>query len=103
MDNGAPRSSAHGSSPARASAKDALGAIALAEARVSERIFTALAIPDAACANAFGADTLLERGDLAALTPRFDAALVEGRRAALVATAGALAASRALLVSIARR
>jgi pyruvate-ferredoxin/flavodoxin oxidoreductase len=102
MDNGVERTKAHGTGPARASAKDALGAIALAEGRVSERIFAACALPDATHGNAFGKDASLERGELPALAPRFLAALTEGRRAALVARADALASARPLLVSIAR-
>ncbi len=104
MENGVLRGTGHNAISRRARAWDAMGAIALAEGSVAERVFIAagvpLAIPDT---NSFGEPIVLERGPVNALMPRLVHALEEGKRAALVANAHDLAAVRDTLRAIRAR
>lgn len=106
MENGVERSAGRAETSRRAGAKDSMGAIALAEGAIAERVFWAAgqggeALPER---NSFGDSLLVERG--AALEPllaRFVAASVEGKRASLVATARDLVGARDTLRSICTR
>ncbi len=107
MENGVDRGGGRSSELRRASAKDALGAIALAEGAVSERVFVALGAPlRVAERNTFGEPVVTEHGAegaALAMATRFGAELEEGRRATLITTAHALGALRAGLSAIAAK
>ncbi len=103
MENGVDRSASHFEGAARTWAKDAIGAIALAEGAIAQRIFV---VGDAklqvAAKNAFGFPVTIERGtDPVAMLESYKKALSGGERVALVATAGALGRARETLRSIA--
>jgi hypothetical protein len=107
MENGVVRGSAKSSGATRAWAKDALGAIALAEGAICDRVFSALGqdlvLPQT---NAFGTPVEAESAKPAAietLVAAADKACSEGKRATLVASAGSLAAASAGLKSIRAR
>jgi pyruvate ferredoxin oxidoreductase alpha subunit len=105
MDNGVDRSTGRPDASRRAWAKDALGAIALAEGAVSERVFLAFAghfaLPER---NTFGEPVVVARGTSGQeLVGRFDEAASAGKRATLIASAHDLAGSREALRAIAAR
>jgi pyruvate-ferredoxin/flavodoxin oxidoreductase len=99
-ENGAGHSDAR-----RAWAKDALGAIALAEGSFAERIFVGLgrtlSFPER---SAFGEPVVVEHADGAhTLAPKFAEAIEGGARATLIASASDLASSRDTLRAIRAR
>ncbi len=103
MENGVERGRTRKSEPARARAKDTLGAIALAEMRIADRIFVSgVELPAPNEPNAFGSEVTLERGDAPSLAGRLETALAQGQRATMIAPAAALAAARATLRTIAK-
>src|SRR5215472_15956684 len=92
-----------GASTARAQAGDALGAIALAEGSIAEKVFlgidASLPLPQV---NAFGDPVTLEASDdVDALARRCDEAASAGERVTLIASARSLASARAALKTIA--
>src|SRR4051812_3240666 len=107
MENGVDRSPSNKAAAAvhRAWAKDAYGAIALAEGAVAERVF--LALPESLPVverNTFGDPVVVEHAANAAqLAFRFAEQQEEGRRATLVSTAHALGSVRELLKGIAAK
>jgi len=98
------RGTGHNAISRRARARDAMGAIALAEGSVAERVFVAASVPlGIPETNSFGEGVVTERGQVSALMPRFVNALEEGKRATLVASAHDLAAVRGTLRTIRAR
>ncbi len=103
MENGV-ASKGHGSSVTRVRATTQLGAIALAEGRICDRVLVAdVDVHLPSDANAFGGHVTVERGTAAALAGRLEAACADGNRAALVGTAAALGTARGTLRTIATR
>ena len=102
MENGVDRSASPGVGPSRAWARDALGAIALAEGAIAQRIFVVGdAKLDVAEHNAFKLPVAVVRGtDAAAMLDAYKTALGAGERVALVATAAALGRAREALRAI---
>lgn len=91
-------------SGARAWARDLVGAIALAEGAIAQRVLVALEGADVAGTNAFGERVTVERGDdVAALARRCAEAAAAGERVALLARAADLATARRELARIAAR
>jgi pyruvate-ferredoxin/flavodoxin oxidoreductase len=104
MDNGVDRGAGHAEAR-RAWAKDALGAIAIAEGSFTERVFVAMADPlPLPGRSAFGEPVAVERGESArVLAPRFLEAIESGQRATLIATARDLTSARDFLLAIRAR
>ena len=103
MENGV-GSKSHGGVSSRARAKDQLGAIALAEGRICDRVLASgVELEMAGEPNAFGGPVAVEHGEPQLLVGRLEGALAEGQRASLVATAGNLATVRGTLRTIASR
>jgi pyruvate/2-oxoacid:ferredoxin oxidoreductase alpha subunit len=87
---------------ARAWARDLVGAIALAEGAIAQRVLVALEGVDVPGTSAFGERVTVERGDdVAALARRCGEAAAAGERVALLARAADLAAARRELAHIA--
>ena len=105
MENGVDHSSSRAATAKRAWAKDACGAIALAEGAIAERVFVALHEPLAFGArNTFGDAVVVEHAAMAtALALRFAEAQEEGKRSTLVSTAHALGAVREVLKGMAAK
>jgi len=104
MENGVDRSAGRAEAPRRAGAQDSLGAIALAEGAIAERIFWALGgVTPIAERSAFGDPVVVERGAAHASVEHFVAAAEAGKRATLVAFAHDLGASRVALRALATR
>ena len=98
------RGTAHGVSTRRARARDALGAVALAEGAVASHVFVAASVPLVlADMNAFGEVIEVEHGQVGGLVPRFVHALETGKRATLVAHALELSGVREALRAIRAR
>jgi pyruvate-ferredoxin/flavodoxin oxidoreductase len=110
MENGVDRGAAQ-TGARRAWAKDAVGAIALAEGSFAERVFVALGeglaqspLLPLAERSAFGEHVVVERADSArSLAPRFVEAIEAGKRATLIATARDLTSCREALLAIRAR
>jgi hypothetical protein len=104
MDNGVDRSAGHAEAR-RAWAKDALGAIAIAEGSFAERVFVAMTDPlPLPGRSAFGEPVAVERGESArVLAPRFLETIESGQRATLIATARDLTSVRDFLLAIRAR
>jgi pyruvate/2-oxoacid:ferredoxin oxidoreductase alpha subunit len=105
MENGVDRSPQRAAGIQRAWAKDATGAIALAEGAVAERIFVALHEPLLLRErNTFGDPVVVEQAASATqLVHAFAEQQQEGRRATLVSTAHALGAVREVLKGMAAK
>jgi pyruvate/2-oxoacid:ferredoxin oxidoreductase alpha subunit len=105
MDNGVDRGDGRSKELRRAWAKDALGAIALAEGAITERVYVALPAPlRFAERNAFGDAVVVEQGpSVTHLATLFGEQLEEGRRAVLITSAHALGALREGLKAIAAK
>src|SRR5580658_7571866 len=97
-ENGVERGTGRAGASRRAGARDAMGAIALAEGAVAERVFVAtdepLPLPEV---NAFGDPLVATRGQAVLLAPQLADAAAAGKRATLVAHARDLAAVREVL------
>jgi pyruvate/2-oxoacid:ferredoxin oxidoreductase alpha subunit len=104
MENGVDRSAGRAEAPRRAGAKDSLGAIALAEGAIAERIYWALGTTTPiAERSVFGEPVMVERTAAHAGVARFVEAAEGGKRATLVAFAHDLAAARDALRALAAR
>ncbi len=88
--------------PSRTWARDVLGAVALVEGALSQRVLTAVEGIEVPEVNVFGQPITLERGtDVGALARRSADAAARGERVALVARAADLASARGELAEIA--
>jgi len=102
--SGSEDSSDRGAPGARAWARDLMGAIALVEGAISQRIFTAVDGLELPARNAFGGALVVEFGaDAVDLARRCGLAAEQGERVALIARAPDLARARSELASIAAR
>ena len=100
--SGSDDSAARGTRGARAWARDLLGAIALVEGAIAQRVFSAVDGLELPARNAFGESVAVELGaDVADLARRCARAAEQGERVALVARASDLALARNELASIA--
>lgn len=103
MDNGV-NDKTQGTPVGRVRATTQLGAIALAEERICDRLLVAdVELHPGGDSNAFGGHVTVEHGTAAALAHRLESSLAEGQRAALVATAAGLGTARGTLRTIATR
>ena len=107
MNNGVDRSGSSSGAAARAWARDALGAVALAEGAIAQRILTdhaELPVPRGGAMNALGAELSVETlRDPRALIARADELASAGERVAIVASARTLASARDGLRAIASK
>jgi pyruvate ferredoxin oxidoreductase alpha subunit len=102
--SGSEDSAGRGMRGARAWARDLMGAIALVEGAIAQRVFSAIDGLELPSKNAFDESVALERGaDVAVLARRCALAAEQGERVALVARAADLAVARSELASIASR
>ena len=104
MENGVAQGNGRSSNVARAWAKDALGAIALAEGAICDRVVSALGheLP-VASTNAFGGRVDVQTAEPSAIEAAIDACAdlcAKGQRVALIATARVFCAARKSLESI---
>ncbi len=95
MNNGVDRSGSSSGATARAKARDALGAVALAEGAIAQRVLT-----DGALGGELSAETIRDPASLAARAEELASA---GERVAIVASARTLASARNGLRSIAAK
>ena len=102
--SGSEESAARGAHGARAWARDLLGAVALVEGAISQRVFSAIDGVPLGARNAFGEPLSLEHGaDVVDLVARCALAAERGERVALVARAVDLTRARRELASISER
>ncbi|HTB77194.1 MAG TPA: hypothetical protein VK762_28315 [Polyangiaceae bacterium] len=102
--SGSEESAARGAHGARAWARDLVGAVALVEGAISQRIFSAIDGVPLGERNAFGEPVSLEHGaDVVDLVARCALAAERGERVALVARAVDLTRARRELASISER